>query len=131
MRGRVAWGTAQQRAPGGAAWSAELVFVRRRSMRAICLLSGLLAFESLIVGSRNASPHPFVTPIAQEYFYCPKCGSLDGGIYGKGPLRHYRTPSGADCFHNWSQISRSDFKSRASSSFIVDWSAETPWWQAD
>jgi hypothetical protein len=61
-------------------------------------------------------------PIAHEYHVCDKCGSLDGGIYGKGPHKRMRSESGNWCVHRWRSISRAEFKVRASEQFGVDWS---------
>ena len=49
-----------------------------------------------------------------DYFKCEKCHAMEGGIYGKGPLKRYRTSTSRGCRHNWERISRSEFKLLAS-----------------
>lgn len=67
-------------------------------------------------------------PIAHEYHVCDKCGSLDGGVYGKGPHKRMQSDSGGWCAHRWQSINRAEFKGRASRQFGVDWSREAQFW---
>lgn len=91
------------------------------------LVAFLLSCASV---GKNQPVYSILPPIAEEFYECSKCGSYDGGIYGKGPLKHYRTPQAEDCRHDWIQISRGDFATRVSRYFGVDWSAEPmPYWQ--
>lgn len=59
---------------------------------------------------RNRPPHAVLSPIAEEWYTCDKCNSLDGGIYGKGPLLHDRTASGYKCIHDWRMITAKEFR---------------------
>lgn len=98
-------------------------------MTRLHVANGLMVFAlSLVVSCSNRPPYSFLPPIAEEYFRCEKCGSLDGGIYGKGPLMHPRTSTGDECVHDWKLISRVQFKEVATASFGVDWSTKGPWW---
>lgn len=71
------------------------------------------------------------SPIVQQYHVCDKCGSLDGGNYGKGPTRSFRSETSYTCLHQWRKISRKDFKGMATEQFQVDWSVENPFWAED
>ena len=100
--------------------------------RQLTLLVILVIVISLQACANKADrgPHDeLLPPIVQEYWACSKCGSLDGGIYGKGPLVHFRTQHGATCVHKWVRITREDFLHRASSEFGKDWTKEMPFWQ--
>jgi hypothetical protein len=66
--------------------------------------------------------------IEMAFFTCPKCGSLSGGIFGKGPTRHYRSDSAARCVHNWKSITKSEFQRQATDRFGIDWSSEKYFW---
>ena len=72
-------------------------------------------------------PHAGFPPIVEEYYVCPKCESLDGGIYGKGPKESFVTSAAARCSHDWQQISRRDFQGLASQRFPKEWS-EVGWY---
>jgi hypothetical protein len=85
----------------------------------------LLVFTLAGCAIRDRPPHAFLPPIAEEYYVCAKCGSLDGGIYGKGPLAHFRSAGAATCRHQWMQITFADFKRQAQTRFPVQW-ADAP-----
>ena len=69
--------------------------------------------------------------LAEEaYFECPTSRSLQGGIFGKGPVRTFG-PSPAGCSENeWQRISREDFKARATQLYGKNWEAEIPFFKA-
>lgn len=92
----------------------------------IAIMSGCFTFDKT-----NLPPHgdESFPPIAQEYYHCKHCGSLDGGIYGKGPTRHFRTEQGKTCTHDWQLISRDEFIKIGTERFHIDWSQEIPFWQ--
>jgi hypothetical protein len=77
-------------------------------------------FAAGCVGA-GRQPHAFLPPIAEEYFVCDKCGSLHGGIYGKGPLASFETASAASCRHRWRKISKIEFQARAQRDFPREW----------
>jgi hypothetical protein len=66
-------------------------------------------------------PHAFLPPVAEKYYACDTCGSLHGGIYGKGPLASFETAGAAACRHRWREISKADFQVRAQRDFPHDW----------
>lgn len=59
------------------------------------------------------------------YHACDKCGSLQGGIYNKGPFKRFPGPEKASCQHEWREIVRDEFKELASQNHGVDWSQES------
>jgi hypothetical protein len=63
------------------------------------------------------------------YFYCPKCDSLHGGIWKKGPTKHFYGPNRKSCVHDWRLIPKKEFKSLATEKYGVDWSKEIPFWE--
>jgi hypothetical protein len=87
----------------------------------------LLAVGLLLGGCaiHDRPPHAFLPPIAEEYYVCAKCGSLHGGIYGKGPLACFCSAGAATCIHDWVRITRADFQQRAQTRFPRQW-ADTP-----
>ena len=92
--------------------ASELLHTTRFGARA--LLVGSLAALSLEMG----------------FFTCSKCGSLSGGIFGKGPTRHYRSDTAARCVHDWCTVAKPEFQKLATDRFGVDWSRETNFWFA-
>jgi len=66
-------------------------------------------------------PHAFLPPISEEYFICEKCGSLHGGIYGKGPLVSFLTPDASKCWHSWHQVPMAEFQKIAAQRFPAEW----------
>lgn len=62
--------------------------------------------------------------IVHAYHYCPKCGSLQGGIYEKGPFRKFPGPNKEQCVHEWQEITREHFMEMATTEYGKDWSKE-------
>ena len=73
--------------------------------------------------------YTFFPPIDLLYYKCDKCSSYDGGIYGKGPLMHYRSENAKTCHHDWKQITEETFAIEVHEKFDVDWSKEIPFFQ--
>lgn len=48
-------------------------------------------------------------PFGIEYYECAKCGSIDGGYYGKDGVSSWRNKDGTFCYHNWMPISKEEF----------------------
>lgn len=69
----------------------------------------------------NQPPHAFMPPIAEEYYACDKCGSLHGGIYGKGPLASFASATATRCRHSWRPITRPEFQRFAAEQYPVAW----------
>ncbi len=66
--------------------------------------------------------------IEMAYFICDQCQSAQGGIYGKGPTKHFRSSTAADCIHQWRRVSDAEFKKYAVKHFHYDWDSEIPFW---
>src|ERR1041385_88851 len=65
----------------------------------------------------------------KAFYACPKCGSLEGGIFGEGPTKAFRSESAARCIHEWQTVSMIQFEKLATQRFGVDWSVETGIWK--
>ncbi len=69
-------------------------------------------------------------PIIQEYYKCKKCNSFDGGIYGKGPLKSFRSEKANKCIHKWGKIKIEEFAQGVNEHFSIDWRNESmPFWK--
>jgi len=64
--------------------------------------------------------------IELAYFECVESHSLQGGIFGKGPLRRFGPVPGDCAKAQWKRISRGEFKSLATAWYGVDWTSEAP-----
>jgi hypothetical protein len=62
--------------------------------------------------------------IVHAYHHCEKCGTVQGGIYEKGPFKQFPGPDKESCRHEWREISREEFKRLAAEDHRVDWSQE-------
>ncbi len=68
------------------------------------------------------TPHAgFLPPIVQEYHHCPTCGSLHGGIYGKGPILYLKAEGAEACPHAWQLIPLESFQQQAKARFPESW----------
>lgn len=77
--------------------------------------------------SRYNQP-PNTMMIEEAFFTCSACGSLRGGVFGKGPTKQFQAASASNCVHDWQGISKREFQTLASERFGVDWSKEIPYW---
>lgn len=80
----------------------------------------------------NRPVYTFLPPIRLEFHQCPLCNSFDGGIYGKGPLEHFRSEGAKVCVHNWKKISKGDFFAGIKREFNKDLLSEKaglPFWK--
>jgi hypothetical protein len=85
----------------------------------------LIALALIACKSPDQSPKPSAS-ISQEYFFCSKCGSLHGGIFGKGPVLALHSKSAPLCVHEWLLIPMSEFQTRAESTFPSEWAQALP-----
>jgi hypothetical protein len=69
--------------------------------------------------------------IEKAYFICDRCQSCQGGIYGKGPTKHFRSANGPKCIHAWRRVSHDQFKRYAAKNYGANWRAETGFWSQD
>jgi hypothetical protein len=69
--------------------------------------------------------------VERACFICDRCKSAQGGIYGKGPMRHFRSSTAPRCVHNWKKVSRTEFKEFAARVFGHDWSTDISFWSRE
>jgi len=91
----------------------------------LVLAAVLLAPLTAIAGEQP--PH---TAIEEAYFECTASQSLQGGIFGKGPLRKFGPQPGACSAKQWQRVSREQFKERATQWYGANWEAEIPFFKA-
>lgn len=97
-------------------------------MRAARLIF-VLALPLCIGGCASRYDQPPKTKmIEQAFFSCSKCGSLRGGVFGKGPTKRFQAATASHCVHDWQQVSYEEFKTLATQRFGVDWLKEIPYW---
>ena len=65
------------------------------------------------------------------YYKCEKCQSLEGGIYGKGPMKILHSKKSNWCIHKWKEINIKEFNELGTDWFKIDWSKEIPFWNSD
>jgi hypothetical protein len=105
----------------------------RRSTPLIAASSAAVTILAIAVSALTGCAARYDRPpktkmIDMGFFMCPKCGSLSGGIFGKGPIRHYRSDAAVRCVHDWQSITKAEFQTQATARFGVDWSGETYFW---
>ena len=93
----------------------------------LTVFAGILGALSSCASRYNQPPKTMM--IEEAFFACSKCGSLDGGIFGKGPVMHLSSADAAHCVHTWRTVSKSEFEALATQRFGVDWSKEIPYWR--
>lgn len=89
----------------------------------------ILALVLATAGCVGRQPHAFLPPIAEEYYACAKCGSLHGGIYGKGPLASFAAKDGSSCRHHWEPLSKAEFQKTAEADFPSEWAKSLPFFK--
>lgn len=67
--------------------------------------------------------------IEQAYFKCEKCRSIEGGIYGKGPLIELHSDDARSCVHGWRRIPKSEFRQPGEQWHQADWSDAIDFWR--
>ncbi len=70
------------------------------------------AMALMVSGCANLPPAPKgdIGNIFRIFYHeCPKCGSLDGGYYGKNSVSSWRSETGTACRHSWTVISKDTF----------------------
>lgn len=90
----------------------------RLIMRAACALLPCLPFSS------GAGELPHHWRVEEAYFACAASHSLQGGIFGKGPVRRFGPRPGACAAAEWSRISLAEFKALATSWYGIDWQVD-------
>ena len=92
----------------------------------ILIIAVIGAGVAWALGGRDRPPKH--AAIEQAYFICHRCQSAQGGIYGKGPFKEFRSKTAEACVHDWSRVSRDEFKGFATTVYHQDWSKEIPFW---
>jgi hypothetical protein len=66
--------------------------------------------------------------IESGFYVCDKCQSAEGGIYGKGPFKIFRSENAKWCIHNWRKVDKKEFIEFTFRVYKYDWSNEIPFW---
>lgn len=103
--------------------SAALNFTVRVPVRVAVLSLALAAFMLA------CSSEPKHDLIDGAYFKCESSRSLEGGIYGKGPLLRFGPQPSSCSSAQWVRITRGEFKVLATQWYGKDWSQEIPFWK--
>jgi hypothetical protein len=92
----------------------------------------IFALASLLLAgcASRYNRQPKTRMIEAGYFTCFKCGSLSGGIFGKGPTRNYRSDAAARCAHDWRSVAKPEFLRLATERFGIDWSSDIPFFSS-
>jgi len=90
------------------------------------IIIGPISVIAWWLGKRDRPPRHEM--IEQAYFICYRCQSAQGGIYGKEPFKDFRSKTASQCVHDWSRVSRDEFKRFTETVYRQDWSAEIPFW---
>ena len=91
------------------------------------LLASVLSLPLLVLAGERP-PHIM---IEEAYFSCSASRSLQGGIFGKGPLRKFGPEPGDCSAKQWQRITRTQFKALAEQWYGVDWSADVRFFSED
>ena len=89
---------------------------------------GVILVLSLVWSLSKRDRPPRHEMIEQAYFICYRCQSAQGGIYGKGPFKEFRSKTASQCVHEWSPVSREGFKRFTATVYHQDWNSEIPFW---
>ncbi len=93
----------------------------------LCIIIGIAACSRY-----DRSPESkFLPPAKLAFYHCQKCESLEGGIYGKGSFKQFKSDKARKCIHNLETVSKQEFKQLASNGYKADWSKEITWWQTN
>jgi hypothetical protein len=106
--------------------SSELgVFLVKRKHMTWIILAALI-ISVVVFAYMEIFLRPHSTYVVYEgYFKCESRKSLEGGIYGKGPLKEF----GPRYCRGWVMIDRKEFKQLATKWCGVNWQHEIDWWQ--
>jgi len=95
------------------------------SPQPICIAAVLLAVSLCGCSSQRDRAPIRDSYVVRAYHYCEKCGSLQGGVYEKGPFKTFSSPDRNQCVHAWQEISRERFMQLATQLHGMDWSQES------
>lgn len=60
----------------------------------------------------------------EEYYHCPICNSLQGGMYGDKPFKEFSGTGRKECKHDWKEVILRQFKELAMKLHGYRWSEE-------
>ena len=110
--------------------------VRGQRLKLITLVLSLALASCVSAGlSAHLSKHYGGIPTFgyiefEAYYVCLKSRTLIGGIFGKGPTRHFgRWPSSCET-PEWQLIPKANFTQLATQWYGTDWSHEPPFFSA-
>ncbi|MFG0317905.1 MAG: hypothetical protein ACF8XB_11575 [Planctomycetota bacterium JB042] len=63
-------------------------------------------------GERAGLPPRSSALIGWEWFACDRCGSAEGGMYGKGAVVRDHSEAAPGCVHAWRPITKAEFRRR-------------------
>lgn len=86
----------------------------------------LLFAVAVASGCVQAGERPPYLMAEEAYFVCPSSRTLQGGIFGKGPLRKFGKQPGDCRSGEWKRVSRQTFKATASEWYGVNWERDIP-----
>jgi len=90
----------------------------------------LIALSALVYTSAIAGERPPYAKIEEAYFVCMPSRTLQGGIFGKGPIRKFGPQPGECASAAWQRISREQFKDLAVQWYSIDWEREIPFFSS-
>lgn len=82
-------------------------------MRALRVILAALAVLAATTGCVETRPQPradLINVLVQHYFECRRCGSLEGGYYGKNSVSRWNSAPQGKCRHRWREISQEVFE---------------------
>ncbi len=95
----------------------------------LVILTIFLLFFSYLWWTSLKQP-PAHALIIEKYYVCREHKILQGGIFGKGPIRKFtKADSKTWCWRNdWEEIDRKTFKNLATEWYGINWAEEPPYW---
>jgi hypothetical protein len=97
--------------------------------RVIAFAAGLTLITSCV--SHRDQPPERDGFVVHAYHYCPRCDSLQGGVYEKGPFKSFPGPNKSQCEHQWQDVPRERFTELATELHGIDWSREPMYFWRD
>ncbi len=94
----------------------------------------VLAFIALtlFLSFQSRKQPPSYGKIEEKYYVCRQQKLLEGGVFGKGPMRKFPEDNSEFwCYRDdWEEIDKNTFKGLATDWYAVNWASDTPFWRA-
>ncbi len=97
----------------------------------LCTIVMVVAMAAMWLWWIGLKHPPSYGLIEQKYYVCRVQKALNGGIFGKGPLKAYYKDQEWCWRKDWEEIERDEFKALATKWYGVDWSVEIDYWNRD